>query len=558
MKKKKYLQRALSASKGQLVAVCLLLSVTLVAIHFFVNTIWLLMDRTPFLWDAQHYYIRSLEYHLAIKNLNAQRFLNLLSAEKYHPPLMQIQASLTFLLTGTGKLNAALFVSTLWFGISILATFLLGLRMHGPAVGLIAALSLGLLPILYGLSRTFFLDLPMVALVPLAFVILRPSLLLRSAYGPLAAALIVTIGMHYRETFLVYVLPLLALNALTIFKAAPSCRKIQTTRFVSFLILTALLCAPFYLNHFLERISLILNEVLFQGHRADLPTGISLESLFYYPRAIMRGSSPILSLFLIVGILRSAFSAKGRLLIYYSVFIYLIFTIVSLKNIRLIVPLLPILCVGAALGWRELVVQKRLLGSATICLVFLFGTSQLLASSFLTCYSAGESYYLAQDDLAPACHKDSWAIEKLQYQADFLEGARRPIQETGWSQKAALIGILTSAPTSAKGIQLFSLSEHPFIFELQSSALEVGLNLSILTPPYHDLNLILQSDFILEQIGGFRGPIYNLHKTAAASLLFKNNQSLFELIHENKISPEMELRLFRNKSIIATRKVRLD
>lgn len=114
--------------------------------------------------DASGHLSRSIDFWESLSPLNVQTLFHALTFTDYRPPALYAAAQPFYALLGVG-MDSAQWVNIVLLACTVLVTYAIGATVSGRATGLIAALVLGLLPIMAGMARLFYTEMFTTAMV---------------------------------------------------------------------------------------------------------------------------------------------------------------------------------------------------------------------------------------------------------------------------------------------------------------------------------------------------------------------------------------------------------
>lgn len=176
----------------------------LILFHLVNNWLWVSTNVTLVGWDRPSHLGKSLIYYRILQHITPVSIFEALTWQGYRPPLVFVMASLLYRIFGVST-DVALMSNSLYIAILLLAVYGIGKRIYGKGVGLIAALLVSLFPILFALSRTFYVDYALVAFVSLSIYLLLESDDFRNRKFSLLFGLSLGLGMLVKWTFLAFV-----------------------------------------------------------------------------------------------------------------------------------------------------------------------------------------------------------------------------------------------------------------------------------------------------------------------------------------------------------------
>lgn len=116
--------------------------------------------------DASEYLWTSIEYTRFFTDFSSQTLFRAFTFPAYRTPALYIAVQPFFWLFGV-SMDSAQLLNVILLGVVIVLTYLLGNMIAGREIGLFAALLVGLLPLLTAMSRLFYTEMFLTALVVL-------------------------------------------------------------------------------------------------------------------------------------------------------------------------------------------------------------------------------------------------------------------------------------------------------------------------------------------------------------------------------------------------------
>jgi tetratricopeptide (TPR) repeat protein len=178
----------------------------LILFHAAANVLWLQQDSRSLYGDTGNHARASMAIFQALRDPGLDLLLRINQATTFWPPLGYGPTQLLYALFGVST-DVSSFTTTLWFGLAIVFTYLIGRRLYDGRAGLLAAFIFSFYPAVYLQSRTFYVDMALTAMVLVALYCLlrtddfgrrRASLVFGLALGLAAltknAFIIMTIG----------------------------------------------------------------------------------------------------------------------------------------------------------------------------------------------------------------------------------------------------------------------------------------------------------------------------------------------------------------------------
>lgn len=314
-------------------------------IHLITNIFWLKINNAPPSWDAANHTLISLRIADNIKAFNIQ---GILESSQYYPIFVHTLGALASLVVGP-DIKILQGIGTVFFAVSIIFLYLFAKLMFGSRIGFFSASLFSFFPIIFAESRRFMLDLPLTAMFVVSLYFLEKSKNLTDRKFSIYFFIILGLLLMTKWTGLIFIaLPLI----LSLIRALETNRlKLLLKNSIICLPIMALVALPWYLINFKNFYSL---SQIFIGAYADQPGNLfSLDNLAYYLRLFINIQvTPILSLIFFASCFFIA-KTKNRWILGLIGISYLLFTFLSNKDPRYLMPLLPLVAIIISLGLEK-------------------------------------------------------------------------------------------------------------------------------------------------------------------------------------------------------------
>ncbi|MBI1735940.1 MAG: glycosyltransferase family 39 protein [Candidatus Rokubacteria bacterium] len=333
-----------------------------------VYSIWLALDRRPPEWDHANHLERAM---LCGRDLGEGDVEELLERSSFYPPLVLCLAGALYRVLPTDAAFGQI-VIWLFLGLGMAATYLLGRRVGGGTVGVLAAVLFGTAPFVIFSSLRFQLDLPLAAMVALAlWTLLNTEGFTRRAWCA-ATGVAIGLGMLTKPPFAVYVLPAVALALGGVRRAGAAVN----------LALTALVAAAVSLPWYGPRIFGLPAQIgarsFKQAAEIGQPDALSVASVTIYPRWFMTQFGILAVALLFAGLVLAVRERRWTLVASVLVPFAIFGIVVQNKNLRYTLPILPVAAVAAALAVAALRGRARqvaVVAIGVLAIVQLSGTA---------------------------------------------------------------------------------------------------------------------------------------------------------------------------------------
>lgn len=547
------------------------------ALLFFntVNGIWLALDERPLVWDHHSHYARALKFsyflhhghrlNLGTKGVSGevQRFQDDHPAAAYlveapirgyvsfaqglymgpkHPPAVHAIGGTATLLAGRRSDGVVFCVNLLFSAILVLSASALASRVAGPWAGAIAAWVVALMPGHFVGAHVLMLDMPLSAAVALAWWAVFRSDGFADRRASVVAGAALGFGWLVKETFPVFVLPLLAWPLWVALRDArargfrAALRDGVAGNLLRAAGAGALVCGFWYLPH-LPRMPAILLKHQAMGAVESDPAWWQAGGALYYPAALINLQASFLFVagglaFLPFFLRRHGASREGRLLLAGVLVPLLLFTLLSNKDPRYTVPVLAL--AGPLLACGLAALRPRAIAAALAAL--------LVAAGLVQSLQVGFGLFGRFETVALARSGGDKGLPAIQIYTDHpaLRTKPKPAPEGA----AELARILRAARDRAEAegrdrLEVRHLFDAPEITAPVEQALVWpnldarftgrGVRVELRSGFFDPAEQIAGADLVLVKRGGFVGESF-LEEVREAERVFEENRGDFELV----------------------------
>lgn len=329
----------------------------LLVFHLLTNLIWILLDKSPLAWDQAGHMLISLNFLDFFKGISQVNFFQI---SDYYPPLVHIIAAVVMIFTGPVLLVGPLVV-TGFFLMAISFLYLYTKEVfNDEKVAIFSAYFFSFLPAVYGASRSFLLEIPLIALILGSLYFLEKSTKFSNFKSSLFATITLSFALLTKWVAIVYLL-IPVITSL----------KLSWRKNLSLLFGAILISLPWYLINFTN----ILNraKVSLLAEPADPQVLFSLQNFIYYLQVLTNFHLTWLGMILLLLAIPALYFSKkekGILITTFIISVYLIFTLIPNKDPRYILPILPFVSVAIAYFLVKIIDKNKFLG---ILITFLIG-----------------------------------------------------------------------------------------------------------------------------------------------------------------------------------------
>jgi len=175
----------------------------LVVFHAVNNWRWLAQNVTLTGWDRPRHLAISLSYARTLSSITIHSLFNVMVSDPIRPPLFPASATPLYRLFGWSS-DLATMANVGYMAIALAATYGIGRRWGGRRLGLISAALLAFFPMFYAMSRYFYIEFALMAMVTLAAYLLLATDGFRRRGTSLLFGLALGLGLLTKRTFVVF------------------------------------------------------------------------------------------------------------------------------------------------------------------------------------------------------------------------------------------------------------------------------------------------------------------------------------------------------------------
>ena len=334
-----------------------LLLVGLFAALLLVVGIWVTVDHRPPEWDYANHLERAVRCHQILAAQGWGGADKILEMSSFYPPVVPCAAAFGYFLFPIAPLTSQS-VMLGFLGLTLVSLFLLGRRLFDGSTGLLAALLFGAAPFVVYSGTNFQLDLPLAAMVSLALLLLvRTDDFSRRSWS-IVLGLALALGMLVKPPFAVYLFPPLVLVIARAFRARDRGRR--GLNLAVALLLGGFFSIPWYGPRLFGLPMQVANRAFKQAAQAGSPETFTASSLLFYPRTLLYMFGLLAGLLFVWGLVALARQRDARGLLWTASLVPFGFLLlIQNKNLRYVLPLLPVAALIGAAGLRGLAPALR-------------------------------------------------------------------------------------------------------------------------------------------------------------------------------------------------------
>ncbi len=554
----------------------LLLLLLLYLFHMANICIWLKMDTTPLVWDPNRHLLYSLELFDTLRTAPLQLVKAVIENSGRYSFLVPLAVSPFFAIFGQSSdagvfINSAIFLPVLLYGV-----YALGKLLFNRKVGIFAAFIVSMYPIILDQLKTFQPDLPLAAILTLAFYFLFKSEYFTDRKYSLLFGVCLGLAALTKINFLGFIImPLLYIFWIIIADKKP---KYAKRHILAAMAVAAAASFIYYYYHFAWVMKIIKPDISFEPYAAALLEKSHffikfLTSLSWYIWGLIgyQLSFFFFSIF-IIGILLLYKTAKIKRDVYVILALWIIAPLLLLcyfrplycdhcSSFRYSLPILPAIALITSAG--VLKIGNKIIKQSLIAIIMFFAFVQFLALSY------GMPQLPSQIKIpiiVPDAIKRPYLPDHIILFMQCIP-AERPIgnfyhpAKTGWYEKAdeileiinkdtkgskAVIGVIPDQPELWGPLRLKAhIKKMPFIIVCDGP---YGYNLY--AKGFKDLkSAISEVSYVLDKEKGWMAEEYRLPSISETKNIFKDHADEFELLDEVLLPDGSDIIIYRRRTV---------
>lgn len=330
--------------------------ILLIIFHILINLLWLKIDITPPNWDEATYLEKSIRYDTLLQGFKLENIKKIIDDSQWHPPFVELVTVFFYRIFGVSMDCGVLSIGIVFFPILIFSIYGIGKMIANPFVGLLAAFITTMYPFVYSLSRHYFLDFPLMAMVTAVIYFILKAKERGGWHNYIISMVLLAISMLIKRTAIIFIMPILFYLIL----------KSKNKKYLAYSLFLPLLIIPWYgMAFFLS----LKNSLLWMN---QLSCFLENSGRLYYIRVLFftQATIPYFIIFIcsLIIFLKERNVKYKWLVIMWLLVPYVFFTWLPLKNERYTVSILPAIAIITAVG-IDFIKQKRIKRAFTAGLV---------------------------------------------------------------------------------------------------------------------------------------------------------------------------------------------
>lgn len=356
--------------------------------HVVNNYVWLKLDTYPLIWDGSAHFLESIQIYDILQKLSINSYWKIITVNRgEYPYFISLVTEIFYNFVGRSE-DAGIFINGgLFLAILIFTVFGITKKIDSKKSGLFAAFLVTTYPIIFGHSRVFMYDLPLIAMVCLSVYTFLLTDNLKKRSCSLLFGVTMGLGMLTKIVFPFFIFSALFyyiykgfLNVAFDIKKKTKAHSRQAMNFMLALSIGIILASTWYIPNFSH---LVKSLIALPAYGEVHPPVFSADSLFYYLFALINYQISFFGfLVFIIGLLLFIKKKiKNRLLLICWLLIpYFTFSFIYYKSIRYILPYLPPIAIISSIGILN--IQHRKLRSLAVTIIILVSLLQYYSYSF--------------------------------------------------------------------------------------------------------------------------------------------------------------------------------
>ncbi|MBI2012110.1 glycosyltransferase family 39 protein [Candidatus Daviesbacteria bacterium] len=361
--------KKLGTSEWLIIFICLF--------HLIANIIWINLDNAPEAWDQSGNSLISLNFINYLIGDNSRDFL---AISDYYPPLVHLITAFFMILFGASQEIGQIIVS-LFFLASIIFLYLYTLELFkNRTTALLTAIFYSFLPTIYGLSRNYLLDIPLLTLVFASLYFLEKSVSFTHKKFTIFFAVSFGLALLTKWYAPIYLFVPLFLRLI---KAIKNPQRRVINNLLLAILIVVIIAVPWYVRNFETLTRLGLNNI--QGELDDARNIFEWKTISYYFFAMTNFQLTWLGMITFLSSIPTVLHSKRKkvIMIFFSMlFIYIVFTLVGNKNIRYPLMLVPLASIVIGYFLYLTLHHNKILGRILLLILGIYFIGYFFALSF--------------------------------------------------------------------------------------------------------------------------------------------------------------------------------
>lgn len=337
----------------------------LILFHVISNIIWIILNNQPPTWDSAHHTLLSMRIF--------ESPFNFLNISNYYPPFVHLIGTILIFIFGYSYKVIQL-TGTLFLGLSIIFIYLFAKEIFkSEKIAFFSSLFFSFFITIFEQSRIHMLDIPLTALVFASLYFLeRSNNFLNKKHTLLffISFALMTVTKWYGAVFIIISL-IFKLFRLFV-------NKFDTKNAIKNILIGIFIFLAFVLPWYLANLDTLLKNAFYfsAGELADPQKLLSLGNFLFNLKLIIMFQTSFLGfLFLLTSLfffVKNSFNSQKVMIFLSIIFAYLVFTLISNKNIRYLIPMMPFFAIIMGFGADFILRKGRFLLKSFLITTFIY------------------------------------------------------------------------------------------------------------------------------------------------------------------------------------------
>ena len=343
----------------------------LIFYHLLSNLTWIFASTAPLPWDQAGHTRLALQFADYFQSLGFLRVIDYFSISTYYPPLIHTIAAIPIILFGH-PVQTSEIVVTLFFIVSIILLYIYALDLfERKDVALISATIYSFLPIVIEHSRWFLLDIPLLTLILSALIFLnRSGNFTNKKYAQLFFIALGFAALTKWTAFAYLLFPFLV-TLYKWYKSNNEQQEMLKANIIKYLLILFFIVAPWYILNSSSFVSQAMPSLA--GESSDPAKIFTFENFIFYIYIFFNFQMNIYMAFIfIIGAIYFFFRHKSEYKVLFAgtmFLIYLEFSLISNKDWRYTLPILPFAAIIIGVFLSKLAQKFKVFGMLIVLLI---------------------------------------------------------------------------------------------------------------------------------------------------------------------------------------------
>ena len=346
----------------------------LASYHLISNLIWIFTNTAPLPWDQAGHTSLALQFADYFQSLGFLRIINYFSISNYYPPLIHTLVAFAIILFDH-PIQTSEVIITLFFITSIVLLYIYTLDLFAKKdIAIISVIIYSFLPIVTEHSRWFLLDIPLLTFILCGLIFLnRSNNFTNKKYSEF---FFITIGLSIliKWTGFVYLIFPFLITFYKWHKSSNEQKKVLKENIVKYLLILFFIIFPWIIFNYSSFISQAIPNLV--GESSDPASLFTLENFIFYIYIFINFQMNLYMAFIfVIGAIYFflLYKSKHKLLFAGTIFfIYLVFSLISNKDWRYTLPIIPFASIIIGIFLSALIQKFRMFGALIVLIIISF------------------------------------------------------------------------------------------------------------------------------------------------------------------------------------------